>query len=198
MSQAVTLNLNLAVTDVGVVGAEEPEEDLELTDKINARIEAKVQAQVQRFQQQAELQQAQLAQTRQALSTAMTQVKNVQAQAIEEMRHQAVDLAMAIARKVIAQEIQAQRVEIDPIILGALRQLPTRGEIIIHLNPEDVKRSQFAEETQSAHARDLKFIADPEIAPGGCLVESVEGSVETSIESSLKKVGEALRQPEGE
>jgi len=198
MSQAVILNLDLAVTDVGVVGDDEPEEVLELDDKIEVRLRAEVESQVQQFQQQSELQQGQLAQARQALTQAMEQIKQIQAQGIEEMRHQAVDLGLAIARKVIAQEIQAQRVQIDPIILGALQQLPTRGEIVIHLNPEDIKRSGFAEEAQNAHARDLKFVSDPNISPGGCLVESIEGSVETTIDSSLKKIGETLRTPEDE
>jgi len=197
MSQAVILNLDLAVTDVGVVETNDIEA-LELDDELAAILQAEVQTQLKQFQQETQLQQAQLAQTRQALAQAIEQVKQTQAEAIEEMRRQAVDLALAIARKVIAQEIKTQQVEIDPIVLEALQQLPTRGEIVIHLNPEDLQRSGFVEEAQNAHTQDLKFISDPNIPLGGCLIESVEGSVETTIESSLKKVGKTLRAPEGE
>lgn len=197
MSQAVILNLDLAVTDVDVLGANNPGA-MDFDDETTARLQAEVESRVREFQQNIELQQAQLLQTNQALTQALEQVKQIHAQSIEEMRHRAVDLALAIARKVIAQEVQAQRVEIDPIVLEALQQLPTRGEVVIHLNPEDLQRSGFAEEAQNAHTQDLKFISDPSISPGGCLVESIEGRVDATIESSLKKVGEVLRTPEGE
>ncbi len=196
MSQAVILDLDLAVTEVGILG-DEPEE-LELSDEIKAKLMAEVQAQVQQFQQQMELQQAQLTQTGQALSKAIEQIKQIQTQAIAEMQGQAVELALTIARKVIAQEIQAERVEIDPIITDALQQLPARGEITIHLNPDDLKNSGFAKEAQEINTRDLKFVSDPEIAKGGCRVESVEGSVESSIESSFQTIGQTLRAAEGE
>ncbi|GEM_PF-2013384 len=195
------LQLELPVADVGLV-VDEPELEqdrnisAELREQIEAELQERFDARIAQGQQQVIAERAQLAQTQQALTQAAAQLSQLQEQALEELRNQGVDLALAIARKVIAQEIKAQRVEIDPIVIDALRQLPARGEIEIHLNPADLERSQFVAEATGAHARELKFVSDPDVAPGGCVVQSVEGSVESNIDSSLQKIGEVLRDTE--
>jgi len=136
-----------------------------------------------------------LACARQALERAAAQVADLQQQIIAEAEAHLLDLAVEIARKVLMQEIQAGRHQIEPIVREALRRAPANREIAVRLNPDDLARLEAASDRDEMPAN-VRLVADPSVGPAECVVETAEGTVEARIDHELDQVRGALKSPE--
>ena len=72
--------------------------------------------------QELSAQQADLAKTRAALDAGLEQISALREEMIREAESQLVDLALDVARKVLMQEIQAGRYEIEPIPFSTMTE----------------------------------------------------------------------------
>ncbi|MCD4823831.1 MAG: hypothetical protein K8S55_04440 [Phycisphaerae bacterium] len=188
MVQPVTLRISMPLGQVGVIGAEEektPEQEMEA-------MQAEFDARLQQARQGMELERAQLVRSGEALAAAGLGIEELRGQLIEEIKRAAVDLAMTIARKVLAQRVEAGDFDIDPIVAEAIGNLPPQGEIVVRLSGGDLKRCGLASQAKDAVGGRIRFVADPGVSPGGCVVESVEGRVESSVVDSLEQVGKTI------
>jgi len=79
----------------------------------------------------------------------------------------------------------------------ALKRAPTRQDIIVRLNPEDLPLCQQLqqENPQDAFSK-LEFTADWSVGRGECLVETPKGVIRSFIEEHLERIGEALEKVE--
>jgi flagellar assembly protein FliH len=162
---------------------------------------------IEEIHRRAEAQRKELNFTRAALEEALVQVKQFRPRLIQEAEQQLVDLAVDIARRVLMQEIQAGRYEIEPIVKEALGRVPAHCDVVVHLNPEDYNQCEIARQADEAAARQppdpaggdageagtVRFVADPNIRRAECLLETSEGTVASGIEENLSQVGEALK-----
>ena len=105
---------------------------------------------------------------------------------------QLVDLAVGIARKVLCQELQAQRYEIEPIVREALSGLDLRAGAVVHLNADDLRRSGLSA-SEPGGEEAVRYLADPQVSPGECFVETPEGTVEATVEHQLARVSEEFK-----
>ena len=138
---------------------------------------------------------AQLGQARTALKKALAELDRLRADVLAQAEQDLVDLSLEIARKVLAQEIQAERYQIDPIVREALSQAPSGQEAIVRLNPADFARIEQAKgEDEQEGAGNIRFLADPAVARASARVETAEGTVESNVESKLDDIGEVLRE----
>ena len=131
-----------------------------------------------------------------ALEEGLRQVSELQARTIHQAREQVLDLALDIARKVLMQEIQAGRYEIDPIVQQALLLVPSRQDVTVRLNPRDCDRCTPARQAEDAPNAEggsgVRFVADPSVPPGGCVLETSEGVVESNLTDHLHEIAEGL------
>ena len=149
------------------------------------------------MQQELDREKAELAGARQALTEALSQFDRHREQLFREAENQLLDLAVEIARKVLMQEIQAERHQIEPIVTEALQNLPARQQVVVHLNPRDMARCEIAGKTDDAeNSESIRFVADPSIAPAQCVLETPEGTVDSNVDTHLQAISEALKQPE--
>lgn len=106
-----------------------------------------------------------------------------------------VQLAMAVARKVVGHELAATPDIIVGIVKRAIQKATDREELTVRVNPENLD-SAFSAQEEISHSikgvRKLKFLADPAVAPGGCVVESPNGTVDARIERQLSELEQAL------
>jgi len=130
-----------------------------------------------------------LAQARNALAHAAGCLGALQDEMLQDVETHLVDLAVAIAGKVLAQEIQAERYTIEPIVREALRQAPPNRQAVIHLHPADLDALRGAEADDLAH---LHLEADPAVGRGECVVRTAEGTVASRIADGLDEVRAAL------
>lgn len=141
-------------------------------------------------------QRAALQSARAALASGAAELVEFRKKLIEETDEQLFMLAMGIAKKVLAQEIQAGRYDIEPIVREALCQVPTHQDVVIRLNPADYTQCEMAHDQDGAGAGGgVRFLSDPNIAPAECLVETPEGAVDSSCEARLAEIAEVLRTP---
>jgi flagellar biosynthesis/type III secretory pathway protein FliH len=106
-------------------------------------------------------------------------------------------LAIEIARKILMHKTDKGDYDIQAIVEEALKRAPTRQNMIIRLNPEDLPRcQQLQRESPHSPLAELEFTADWGIGRGECLVETPKGIVQSFIEEHLDRIGEALRRVE--
>ncbi len=106
-----------------------------------------------------------------------------------------VQLAIAVARKVIGHELATNPDTIVDIVKRAIQKVTDREELTIRVNPDnlDCAINSQDEITQSVKGvRKLKILSDPTVSLGGCVVESPNGTVDARMERQLNEIEQAL------
>ena len=127
------------------------------------------------------LQKESLVQVCQALQNAVNKVNEFQENLFKEHKEQIAKLSVEIARKILVQKVQEKDYEIEPIIEEALTNAPTRQDVVVHLNPEDLVQYQQVQQDDPASCRtlaDVKFVSDPNIGRAECLLETPKGIID--------------------
>ncbi len=139
-----------------------------------------------------------LAGAKQALLSAIKQTDGLRQSIVASAEQEIVQLAIDVARKVLMQEIQAQRYEIDPIVQAALGQVSSdRQEVIVHLNPDDLKRCTQAGQCENDDSGSpVSFVADPTVRPAECLLKTPHGIVKSVVDEHLDEIAAALQEPQ--
>jgi flagellar assembly protein FliH len=130
-----------------------------------------------------------------ALQAAAKQVEDAKQAWLRHWERTAVDLAVAIAGRLVRGEIQ-RRPEIRAAwIREALELAAGSGDVTIRLNPAD-------QETLAGHVKLLSaafaplakvvVVADELISPGGCRLVTEFGAIDQQIETQLERVKEEL------
>ena len=95
------------------------------------------------------------------------------------------------------QKVEDGDYKIESIIKEAINNAPTRQDIVIHLNPEDLTECQKAlKEEPDGALNDIKFVSDSNIGRAECLLESPKGIVESLINEHLERISKALKKTE--
>jgi flagellar assembly protein FliH len=105
---------------------------------------------------------------------------------------QVLDLALAIARQVLRDEIAMRPEAILPVVREALGALvEAHGHPTVRLAPSDYEsvRTTLAGETQ---LRGVRFLSDPAIAPGGCRVDTPHIEVDATVGTRWRRVLQTL------
>lgn len=155
---------------------------------------------LQAAQQSLDAERARLAQARKALAAGLGDLSRLREETIAAAEAQLLELALEIARKVLMQEIDGGRYEIDPIVREALLHVPARQEVVVHLHPDDWAACEIAREAGgAAGAGHVRFLADPGVRRAECLLESPQGMVVSAVEAHLQDIAEALKEdsPDG-
>jgi flagellar biosynthesis/type III secretory pathway protein FliH len=176
------------------------------------QIVAKAQKDAQALRQKAEVEgrkagQAAVEQSIQKqLGSQLTTLMPALRQAIEEIRHarqtwlihwekSAIHVAAAIAGRLARREL-SQHPEIPlPLIREALELAAGGAELRLHLSPGDLAALKPQVEALLAEFSSLgtaELIADPQVTPGGCRVETRFGTIDQQFEAQLERIEEEL------
>ena len=107
-----------------------------------------------------------------------------------------VELALAIAKQVICQEISIDKDIVVCVAREALAKVEDPGSVKIKLSPSDL---QFVKETRSQlsnliqNIENVTFEAAENIQSGGCIIETELGEIDARIEKQLEAVEESFR-----
>jgi len=115
-------------------------------------------------------------------------------QTVARHRVEIARLAVEIARKILMHKIGKGDYDIQAIVEEALRESPTRQNIVIHLNPEDlVPCQELQRQNPQCPFAGLELTADQGLGRGECLVETPKGIVKSFLEEHLERISEALQ-----
>ena len=197
------LDLNLPVANISILSDKykTPAEVSFNLDQLKAKIAQREQELQDQFNEKLELQQQEfnliIEQTRSqadslkaALNQAAQHLDQYKNDLLEQIEAQSVELAIAIASKVVCKKLEHNDFSIDPILTDALSQLQSNQQATVLLNPSDFEKSDLAKSGNPT----ITFLADPSLSKGSCKIESQQGSVDTSINKSFVQITSALAQ----
>jgi flagellar assembly protein FliH len=103
-----------------------------------------------------------------------------------------VELALAIARKILHREAQIDSNTLAGIVRVTLEKLDMGTKVNLHVNPKEAPdwRHYFACQNEDVPAPEVH--EDATIAPGECRIETSLGSTEVGLESQLKEIETGL------
>ena len=132
----------------------------------------------------------------QALSEALREMGNIKRQLYADAEEQMMSLVLAVAEKVIYNEVSTN----SEIILGVLREA-VKGVVDpeamkIHLNPQDLlfitdMKPDFLKEFHGL--KNVTLEEDKGLQRGGALLETIAGEVDARLEQRVKEVKGALK-----
>jgi flagellar assembly protein FliH len=127
------------------------------------------------------------------LSGAVAQVRELHEQVIHEVEPQVIELAIAVARRVLNEELLENPGHIVEIVKEAIRRIERTGAVTIRVNPglADVMSSLKgrSSEFQAAIMLDI----DPTVPIHGPIVIGATEEVVTDIDEQIRVIMEELR-----
>jgi flagellar assembly protein FliH len=127
----------------------------------------------------------------QQLTQTLQELMALRATMIRQTERQLVQLALAVARRIVHREITLNHDLLVAMARVALDRLGEGARVTIRLNPDDHHATGTA---RLAHLNgtNVTVVADPAVAPGGCRVESDLGTLDAGVDAQIQELGRAL------
>lgn len=130
------------------------------------------------------------------LAQTIEEVAEVRRDMIRQTERQMVQLALAIAKRIVRREIALDRDLTQTMARLALERLGDSTTVTLRLHPDDFAAiGNHCDEWQRSH---VSVVADRDVSRGGCLVESDFGFIDGSVEAQFHEVARALLAEEGQ
>jgi len=102
-------------------------------------------------------------------------------------------LASAVAVRLVQREIACDPQVLRGLVHEALAAFPPRQEVRIRLNPADLAvLDPDGADPEGEPERDVRWVADDAILPGGCLLEGPDRIVDGRLDEGLKRIYRGL------
>jgi flagellar assembly protein FliH len=133
-----------------------------------------------------------------ALARGAAELDAARAEAAAEVEPRATELALRIAEKVLAGELEARPELVLDVVRGALRRLTEPLPATLLVNPEDAElvRASIADFSVE-HGGELKVREERRIERGGCVVRTQAGEIDAQISVQLERVAKVVSQGTG-
>jgi len=102
-----------------------------------------------------------------------------------------VELALAVARKIVGDELAARPERWHAIIAAAVRELVDRDEVTIRVGPGIAALLRESEPAPAGTA-EVRIVEDDTLGDGACRIESRGGDVDCGIDAQLATIADAL------
>jgi flagellar assembly protein FliH len=125
------------------------------------------------------------------LGQTLDELATVRAQMIRQTERQMVELALAVARRIIHREVTLDRDLLIAMARVALDRLGESAQITVRLHPEDFAATGAARISRVIGTT-VTVLEDPRLERGACLVESDLGTLDVSVDAQIEEVARAL------
>ena len=126
------------------------------------------------------------------LADTVDELRKLKADLLQKTEQQVVQLAIAIARRIIHREVTLDHELIAAMGRVALDRLGAVSTATIRLHPDDYAAVMRGNPEGAAEAGDTTVVADPLVRRGGCLVQSDFGIVDVSVDAQIQEIATAL------
>lgn len=131
-----------------------------------------------------------------SLRDALLQLKNLRAGTFRQIEEDVVELAIAIARKVVCREIEMDREVVMHVARQALSRIDDPGKIKIKMSPQDfefINATSYKLSDVIGNIDNVSLEAADNIQSGGCIIETNRGEIDARIENQIHAVEESFR-----
>lgn len=130
-----------------------------------------------------------------ALAEALRGVEALRTEVADAVEGDAIDLALALAGKILVGALQARPELVVEVVQGALRRITDRRRITVLVNPADLETvraalGQITVEGSGVELCDLQ--SDERVAVGSAIVRTAEGEVDASVATQLERAREVV------
>jgi flagellar assembly protein FliH len=130
-----------------------------------------------------------------ALDRAVASIEREKAQHLQHCERHVVRLAIAIAERVIRREVSRSPEITLELVREALELAAGSEQITVHLHPSDYETLHDSLSQLTAGRSGTKpwdIVADPQLAPGACLVKTEFGVIDQQFQTQLARIEEEL------
>ena len=131
------------------------------------------------------------------LTQTIEELTTLRAQMIHQTERQMVQLALAVARRIVHREVSIDQDLLIAMARVALDRLGESAKVIVRLHPEEFEATAGARAAQWTTSA-VEVVADARVGRGGCRVESEFGMMDAGVEAQIQEVARALLGEEGE
>lgn len=124
------------------------------------------------------------------LAQTVEELAGLRTELIQKTERQVVELALAIAGRVLRREVSIDRELLIAMARIALERLGENTSATIRLNPDDY--AFIGAKAQVGDSSLVRVVADPLVSTGGCLVQSDFGLIDAGIDAQLGEMAAAL------
>jgi len=131
----------------------------------------------------------------QVLEVAATEVRRARETFLASLETQVVELAHAIAARILHREASSDPEVALRTAREALAHLADRERVTLRVNPRDLdalRAEQVSILEEFDGVGDLRIVGDDSVAPGGCLAETERLLVDARLEAQLKNLLDAM------
>ncbi len=112
-----------------------------------------------------------------------------------EIEKDVITLVMDICEKVIGKTLAEDREAILSIITKGINSLNAKENLVIRVSPNDYDLVEMSKQRILAMANlveDIQVKPDNTLLPGGCIIETSKGSVDTSVKTQFEEINTML------
>jgi len=125
------------------------------------------------------------------LAQTLGELGTLRVEMMHKTERQLVELALAIAARIIRREVTLDRELLVAMARVALDRLGETATATIRLNPADYAAAGVGTSGPEEHPS-VRIVPDPHVRPGGCLVQSDFGLIDASVDAQLAEMATAL------
>lgn len=143
----------------------------------------------------------QMAEDRAALERVIGEVVQARKEILDGLEDEIVDLALAVAKKIVNVAIQKDDIIFESILKNALHQMKREGKITIRVSGQEYERffsSGSATFVLGDESVTATIVNDPLLPEGGGIVESEGETINAGVDSQLRYIAIAFKQSEGQ
>lgn len=127
-----------------------------------------------------------------AINTALDAIEEGEVRWRETLEENVAALAIAIARQVIERETSVETDVVEDLVRRAARKFPLDHAIRVRLAPGDLalltEAGEAAPPSSLVEDRAVRWVADPRITAGGCMVEGRERIIDGRVDTALERI----------
>jgi len=127
------------------------------------------------------------------LRSAAGALKELREQVLREAESQVVDLAVAIARRIVIEELSQKPERIAVIVKEAIRRIERTGPVTIKVHPELYDLIARLRADIADAQTEILLDVDPSVPPAGPIVTGTTEEVLTDVDEQIRAIVEELR-----
>jgi flagellar assembly protein FliH len=125
------------------------------------------------------------------LATTLEDLMRVRAEMIRHTEKQMVQLALAVARRIVHHDVAHNPETLIAMMRVALERLSDAAKVTVRLHPAD-HQSVTASMKGGPSNGQVTLVGDPRVARGGCRVESEYGDIDAGVDAQIQEIARAL------